>query len=364
MRRAFVAIVAIAVVATGCSVGVVPDDQQDAPTSNLAVPDPGPISWRRTLAGIEIIGSNTDPDPAELALLGRALEELPDELIEAAELRRIVRVARGQAEPGTAAYSVGPDLYLIDETFRDLGSGFTTIDLVRLLVHELTHNAQFSELTDADLARIRGNKSADPIPGSKFIAGFAEKTAWTDRGQPSGVPDWQLAAPQNTTEYGATAPEEDMAESVADVVAGGEPEVSPERVEWVEEWLETGALDLAGYRPWVPSGATRVVTQQPLYDEEEVARRTSGDHEIVSYAFGGSQPDGTALARRIESELVKRGVAGSIGRVNDDRLDRFAGYFIRGDGVGYWVELWDFRSATGFSSAPDDVVVTYVILWR
>jgi hypothetical protein len=364
MRDTFVGLVAMVVVLAGCSIGVVPADQQDAPTSNLAVPDPGPISWRRNLAGIEVVGSNTDPDATELAMLERALDELPDELIEAADLRRVVRVSQGQAEAGTAAYAVGPDLYLIDETFRDLGSGFTTVDLVRLLAHELTHNAQFSELTEADLARMRGQKSADPIPGSDFVATFAARTGWTNQRQPPDPPDWTLAASQRTTTYGASAPEEDMAESVADVIAGGEPEVSPGRVEWVEDWLGAAATDLAGSRPWVPSGASRVVTQQPLHDEEEVARRSSGDHEIVSYAFGGPQPGATELARRIEANLVERGVAGSLGRVDDDRLDRYAGYFIRGDGVGYWIELWDFRTATGFSSAPDDVVVTYAILWR
>lgn len=354
----------MAVVAAGCSIGVAPDGQQDAPASNLVIPEPGPISWRRTLAGVEVVGSNTDPDPGELRLLEHAIEELPDALLEAAGLRRIVRVVQGRAEEGTAAYSIGPDLYLIDETFRNVGSGFTTIDLVRLLAHELAHNAQYAQLTDADLQRSGASKSADPIPSSDWVTSFATQAGWTNRSTPTGPPDWELASAGGTTAYGATAPEEDMAESVADVVAGGEPEVSPSRVAWVEDWLQTRATGLAGYRPWVPAEANRVVTQQALYDEDEVARRSSGDHEVVSYAFGGSQPAATEIARRVESNLAARDVAGSMGRVDDDRLDRFAGYFIRGDGVGYWIELWDFRTATGFSSAPDDVVLTYVILWR
>jgi hypothetical protein len=48
---------------------------------------------------------------------------------------------------------------------------------------------------------------------------------------------------------------------------------------------------------------------------------------------------------------------------HDDRLPRYQGLFTRRDGVRYWVELWDFREATGFSSAPDVPVLTYVVLW-
>ena len=50
--------------------------------------------------------------------------------------------------------------------------------------------------------------------------------------------------------------------------------------------------------------------------------------------------------------------------VVDDRVARVSGFFTRGDGTGYWVEIWDFREAPGFNDPAPNPVVTYVVLWR
>jgi hypothetical protein len=279
-------------------------------------------------------------------------------------VRRFYRIPVGESPHGTAAYALGPDIYLIDETFRDLGAGMTTFDLTRLLAHEMVHTAQFAALSAADLERAADSGIDDPIPTSDFVASFADAVGWSDRGRASGIPDWTLTDQTGATEYGVTAPEEDMAESVADVVTGTGPEVSNPRVRWVAEWLDATALGLSGGRPWVPSGATRIVTEEPLYDVEEVQRRSTMVEEVVSYSLPISVPGLGELQAQLQATMGQRGVAGSLQPVADDRVARVAGFLTRGDGIGYWVEIWDFRNAPGFDDPPPNPVVTYVVLWR
>ncbi len=346
-----------------CSLEVTPQPQPGPGGVQLEIPEPGRVDWRRTVAGFEISGVDTEPDQAELALLERAILEMPDELLEVAQVRRFYRVPAGDSPHGTAAYAIGPDVYLIDETFRDLDSGLTTFDLVRLLAHEMTHAAQFAELEASDIDRIQEAGLDDPIPTSSFVAAFADGVGWSDRGRATGLPDWVLPAPAGTTSYGRTAPEEDMAETVAEVVTGSGPAVSADRERWVQEWLDTSAARLNGGRPWAPRGSQRIVTEQRLYDEDEVARRASGPVEVISYAVPAGAGQLAQLSRDVEREMAERQVKGTLQTVADDRVDRSAGLFTRGDGVAYWVEIWDFRNAPGFVNPPSTPVITYAVLW-
>lgn len=366
-RRLQIWLIAVALGLAGCSVSLQPTPEQGpAPRAleTLDVPEPDPIDWRRTVAGIEVLGSGTRPDPEELLVLERALEDLPDELLAAVRPRRIVRVREGSAELDTAAYTIGSDIYLIDETFAHLGNGFVTFDLVRLLAHEFAHVAQFQRLTDADVQLVADNNLDDPIPTSAFVSGFADAAGWSNRGRASGVPDWVLTNPGATTSYGATAPEEDMAETLAETVVGGAASVSSARIRWVEEWLNHDADSLSAGRPWAPAGATRIVSEEPLYDQQEVQRRTTGPTEVMSFSLPRGGGEGVALAQEIERELEGQEVTGTFARVPDDRIERYSGFFLRGDGVGYWVELWDFRNAPGYIDPPPQPVLTYVVLWR
>lgn len=332
--------------------------------TGIDVPEPETVDWRRTISGFEVVGAGTEADPAELEILGKALDEIPDQLIVAAEVRRFYRIPVGESPHGTAAYALGPDIYLIDETFRDLGSGMTTFDLVRLLAHEMTHTAQFATITDADVQRAGASGSDDPIPTSDFVSSFADAVGWSDRGRASGLHDWTLTDTAGATEYGATAPEEDMAETVADAITGTGPEVSATRERWVAEWLHGTAQQLTGGRPWVPAGATRIVSEEPLYDVGEVQRRTTSVTEVVSYSLPISVPPLSELQTQLVATMAQRGVAGSLQPVVDDRVARVSGFFTRGDGTGYWVEIWDFREAPGFNDPVPNPVVTYVVLWR
>ena len=368
-RRAFLVMIGAvltALLATSCA-PTATTERPPEPTDllhALEIPEPDSIDWRRTISGVEVLGSGTSPNAAELQLLERALGEIPEGLKATGAPRRIYRVRDGVTTAAEAAYAIGPDIYLVDRTFADIGAAFVTLDLTKILAHEMTHVAQFNALDEDDVARALDNDLPDPIPISSFVAEFADAVGWTDRGRATGIPDWVLPDRNGTTTYGGTAPEEDMAETVAHLTAGEAAGFSRKRASWVEDWLNTDIDVLADGKPWAPPGSERLRSAEPLFDEEEVERRATGPVEIMTYGLPQSSPQLAQLAPVVERELGLRRMAGDLAPGSDDRIERWAGFFLRGDGVGFWVELWDFRNAPGYVDPPDHPVLTYVVLWR
>ena len=71
-RRLPIWLLAATIGLAGCSVSLEPSPEPGPaprPLESLDVPEPAPIDWRRTVAGIEVIGSGTRPDPDELVAL-------------------------------------------------------------------------------------------------------------------------------------------------------------------------------------------------------------------------------------------------------------------------------------------------------
>ncbi len=346
--------VALAVISftTACTpVATAPDG-----TVVIEIPEPDRVDWRRTVAGIEVAGVDTRPDPHELMMLERALRQLPAALVDVAAPRRIYRVPDGSAERDEAAYTIGPDVYLIDASFPPADDGYVTFDLVRLLAHELAHVAQYRALDGADLSDLPTD-GTDPLGATPFVVDFAEAAGW--RRTSSG--GWALDDPARTTPYGSTSPQEDMAETVASTVAGSGPAVSPERTEWVVRWLGVSADRLATPRPWAPPDAERFRAREALYDTEAVAALVPGDVEILTFGWPADGPGD--VATEIERHLARRDVRGSFAPVADPRVARQGGTFTAPAGLRYRIELWDFRDAPGYVDPPDRLVVTYVVLW-
>ncbi len=336
--------------------------------AELGVPDPEGIAWQRRSGAIELVGTTSRPVPGELTLIAAALAEVPQAVLDRAPLRFLVRapaVDTARLHPATAAFARGPDVYLVDRTFTDAGAGATRLGLARVLIHELAHVAQFDTLSEAYVtAVLDGSLSiTDTGDGSLLVADFADAAGWRNTSGDELRPRWSLPDPSGTTTYGATSPEEDMAESVAAVALGRAGELSPERVRWVEAWLGVSATRLAAGKPYVPPGSREAFFREPVYDEAEVAARRTAHAEAQYFELPGSQPAAERLASTIGSELRSRALTGTLSEVADDRLPRYAGEFRRSDGLRFWVELWDFRSATGFRSAPTAPVLTYVAMW-
>ncbi len=154
-----------------------------------------------------------------------------------------------------------------------------------------------------------------------------------------------------------------MADAVARVVMGRGGDVSRARLRWVETTLGTTARALTNGKPYLPPGAVEVAPRTPLYDEAAAARLSPGRVEARSYALVPSSPTASSLAREIQDELGRRGLAGRLGAIDDPDITRYGGEFTRGDGVRFLVELWDFREAPGYAGPPPQPVLTYVTLY-
>ena len=360
-------LIAIALAAAGCgtAAGATIDLTDPDVLIRLDAAPPTDIDWKRTIDGVAVAGAGTVADPAELAVLEAGLAEIPDELRERAGLGTIYRASDGVAgdvEEPTLAFSRGRDIYLLDRTFVVDGRFITRFELARVLGHELAHVAQFSALTGDDLAGLLDGEAVprevDPIAESALVADFAAAAGWRRAGT-----GWVLADPSGTTTYGATAPDEDLAEVVSLMLIGRASWASAARVAWVEEWFGVSAAVLAGGKPYLPPGSVPLDTSQPLYGEAEAARFGAVHTDAESFRLPVDGTSGEDLAASVAAELTGRGMAGTLDPVADDRVERYAGYFLRGDGVGLWVELWDFRRAPGFLDPPPYPVVTYVTLW-
>lgn len=361
MDRLLRLLIVAALLVTGCSIGA--GETSGSVDIDVLVAEPPPVDWRRDVDGIEVVGSGTAASPDELAIIRAGLAELPDGLLEAAGLSAIYRVrdGGGEVEERTLAFSRGRNIFLIDQTFA---SDPTVYDMASLLAHELTHVLQFNRLVQSDIDAVVGRIDADPIAASAFVRDFARDAGWTDAGSSAGSRRWSLRDPSGTTEYGATAPDEDMAETVSLAVTGRADQLSTERVQWLEDLLDADAASFRAGKPYVPPGSTRINASEPLYDTQAAVLRTAANADPITFQLPASAAKGAALAAEIETALLQRGLGGSLDDAGDRRLARFSGKFLRGDGVAYWVELWDFRDAPGLTNPPDTPVLTYVILWN
>lgn len=356
-RRAAI-LAALAVVASACSLA---DPGTDAPEILVEVEVPDRIDWRRSIQGIEVLGSGTDPSADEMALLEAAITELPRSLLEFATVRTIYRVvANDSADDHEAiAFARGPDIYLTNDTFARARGRF---ELAAVLAHELTHVAQFQALSTEDIKRVSGILDGEVYSATTFVADFALEVGWRYVGS-TASPNWIIEDPTGTTPYGATSPAEDMADTMAMVTMGRASGVSSARVRWAERTLGVTARDLGSGKPFVPPGSTEVAPRSPLYDEAKAARTAVLHIEPQSFALPATSPTATQLVRSIQDELGRRGLSGRLRQTDDPQITRYSGEFIRSDGLRFLVELWDFREAPGFANAPTRPVLTYVALY-
>ncbi|MEX1279266.1 MAG: hypothetical protein AB1Z57_02930 [Acidimicrobiia bacterium] len=347
--------------ATTLPAGVEPvevDLTDDELLADLGAPRPEGARWLRPIEGTELVGTTETVDPEELRLLDEAMRLLPPEL--GPLPRAIVRTPTppaigGRTDP--SAVAVGPDIYLFDDTFERDGLPIGPLGLARILSHEIVHIAQFDTLEPTHVGEVLAFGGSVDLAESTLLEPFTSATGWE-------VVDEAWAAPPSTsTEYGGTNPVEDMAEAVSLVTSGlGDSVPQPQR-EWVEEWLGADADTLAAGMPWAPAGSEEVLSASPLYDEEAVAAIEGTLREYIVYSTPADGPDGATLAATTQERLRGRGLTGTIGAVDDERIARWSGRFDRPDGVVVWVELWDFRKAPGFTEGPDAPVLSYMLVW-
>jgi len=327
------------------------------------------VSWKRTFGGLTLLGATPAAEPAELELLAAALDEIPSSLMEAGSPRNLIRiesVSGAEAIGKAVAFTKGPDIYLVDRTFAPNDEPTTLLELTRALIHELTHVAQYRALTETYVqAALAGEVGqVDPASGSKLVRSFAASVGWIDQSTDPLEASWFLPTSiEAATDYGRTGAGEDMAEAVSMVLVGRSNWIPSTHARWVEQWLGSGTAALANGKPWAPAGSREVLSKDPLYDEAALNGISLRFTHIEPLYF--SLPDSVAphtqLAGEIQIRLLERRISGALALTDDARLPHYSGLFTRQDGVNVWVELWDFREATGFK--PTDPILTYVMLW-
>ncbi len=374
--------IAVLIVLGSCGAGVTISSPSDPPPGGFDLSEPEiqaalgsprleTPAWQRRAGDLNVVGQGTVPDPDEIDLIEAVARDVPNVIWDEVPIRDVVRVPQAPgnrtAHQQPVAYALGPDVYLLDRAFELSADGSSRYDLARAFVHELVHVAQFFSMTDDYVsAALSGEVGAvDPTIGSELVGDFAATTGWSKVG--SGVdagwflPDGVEAA----TRYGRTSPGEDMAESVT-LVAIGLPELVPQdRVRWVESWLGVTADSLARGRPWAPAGSEEVRSRSNLYDEESVAGLAleRAHIEPIYFELPVGMPAAEELAQLITTELLSRGMSGSLRSLELGGLPRFGGAFAAPEGVTWWVELWDFRSRPSGTTGPDTPVLTYVAIW-
>lgn len=344
-------------------VGPIPIDITDATLmARLGVSAPEEIHWLRKLPEVDMAGTTPEVVMDEHDLMASAMAELPPQL--SVRPRLIIR----SANPPTAEYADpfavarGPDIWVFDETFRSLGDDLGRLTMARVLAHEFTHVAQFIALDPVVVGEVAAGRSSDlSLSHSLLVQDFVAASGWEiDSSAESG---WTLTGAA-ATEYGATSPIEDMAEAVALVVTGSGDLVPVTHLRWVEEWLGAPERLLAAGKPWVPVGSIEVMSDTPLHDIERV-EELAGDRvvEVLTFQLPATAPPASELARGVGLRLTERQLPGTLGRVDDPDILRYAGRFDRADGTIFWVELWDFREAPGYTNTPDGPALSYVMIY-
>lgn len=326
--------------------------------ARLGVPEAEGVVWQREVAGETLLGVTPSANPSELSLITAALGQVPDPIKRKADVRNLVRAAEAATlDPATKAFSRGPDIYLIDRTFE----GTSRLDLAYTLAHELAHIAQFNALDPDFLDRVLAGEvdSIDPNRASLDVADFVDAIGWEDQG--SGW--FSASAATGTTVYGASGPSEDMAEAVALVATGRANELSEDRVRWVERWTGASATEMARGKPWRPPGASVIQSSDPIYNEQGVGLMGGTRVEPVYLLLAEDGSTTQELLDEVALELRARGMAGVLEPITDDRVPRIGGRMVRPGGSLLWVELWDFRAATGFANPPPGALLTYVDVW-
>ncbi|HDH03629.1 MAG TPA: DUF4157 domain-containing protein [Actinobacteria bacterium] len=337
----------------------------------LGVPEPT-VDWSRRAGRVDFVGAGSPASPTEVDLLASVVAEVPAALDKVAAPRWVVRAssppANSTTHPQAVAFAFGPDIYLLDGSFELSRNGSTRFDLARAYIHELAHVAQYRTLSDDYVqAALDGRlERVDPIGGSTLIEDFARQTGWVNQASGELIPTWALSTGATTaTAYGASNPGEDMAESLALVMLGLSELVPDDRVTWIERWLGETATELALGRPWAPAGSSIATSAEELWDAREVALLSIGFDQVEPLYFelpsGG--PTGAEMADTVTAKLRERLMAGQLTAIDDPRVPRYGGRFLRQDGSFFWVELWDFPEANQGRGIPAQPILVYVAIW-
>jgi len=273
----------------------------------------------------------------------------------------------------TVAFASGPYIFFNDESFsgRSLitdssDQAYTSFE------HELVHIAQFNENLSNMYNIVSKYDPDNPVYWidaaikSTFIADFAKIANWTKSNADSygeKILKYQLLSPESaqTTEYGKTAVVEDMAESVAGVIATCDYQFDAKRVQWVLDYLGSTIDNLKPGKLPCNSRLQKVQAWFPDidYDKKELYKTKYGfsDTQIFQSEEAGSL---VSIKDYYQTELNSRGWSGSLDKlVKKDGVEIYKGDF-SGNARDLYLELKSYDNATGYSEKPIGTTVNII----
>lgn len=217
---------------------------------SIVISDENIFSQTEVYKGIPIKWTKGQPIPADrLAWIKAAIDTLPDFFIVEHPVTGFISVTDKElgltSSPslsGAVAYASGLNIFFTNRILKDSVLGAATKkDMVSTLFHEYVHVVQHYEVLQTfseEYLSIPGNLIVvmKIVPFNKE---FAKIAGWQFQNDEYGDSSYAIlgtdAESQKTTDYGKTSYIEDLADSVASVIACDTAKISQARIAWIEK---------------------------------------------------------------------------------------------------------------------------------
>ncbi len=216
---------------------------------NIIISDESIFAHSEVYKGIPIKWTAGQPIPPDrLAWIKAAIDTLPDFFIKDHPVVSFISGSNSElgmtsaANSGAVAYASGLNIFFTNRILKDsiLGAA-TKKDMVSTIFHEYVHIVQHYEVLQTfseEYLSIPGNLIVvmKIVP---FNKDFAKVAGWKFQYDEYGDSSYAILGTdpesQKTTDYGKTSYIEDLADTVAGIVACDTAETSTARIKWVEE---------------------------------------------------------------------------------------------------------------------------------
>lgn len=337
-----------------------------------------PINFQiqETYKGVKLVRSESQEfSPLQIQLLKSFIDMTPQRLLvpgpDAIVTFKAGEIKQGtNFNPNTAAFASGSYVFFNDASFNpsspladdSVDAAFNTF------VHELTHIAQFREIT-REISAEAINKSnrdglswIDLVLNSELMSEYAGSTGWEKTLQ-DGKVNFILKNQQTakTSEYGKTKIYEDMAESVAAAITTDDKEYSVERLNWAYNFLSENKTTLKINKlPFSPN-LEQVKANNLQYDiTKEEAYKKNYQHYTKQVFLTQKLDTVDIIYNFYNTELAPRGWSGSFKRSADaNNIIRYKGEFT-GKYRDMYIEIYSYDLARGFIVKPKGTIVVVI----
>ncbi len=215
---------------------------------NIVISDESIFTQTEIYKGIPIKWTKGQPIPPDrLAWIKAAIDVLPEFFIKDHPVVSFISATNNElgltsaANGGAVAYASGLNIFFTNRILKDsiLGSA-TKKDMIFTLFHEYVHIVQHYEVLQTfseEYLSIPGNLIV-VMKISPFNKDFAKTAGWEFQYDEYGDSSYAILKTdpesQKTTDYGKTSYIEDLADTIASIMACDTAKISATRIKWIE----------------------------------------------------------------------------------------------------------------------------------